>query len=103
MSLGGQRQHPRVQLDTAVRVRRGCDGPWLNARALDLSEGGVRLQVHEGMPVGSEVRCSLPLLGARGSDLELPGTVAWIEGSDERPDTKTLVRLGNEPEPSVQR
>ena len=103
MSLGGQRQHPRVQLDTAVRVRRGSDGPWLNARALDLSEGGVRLQVHEGMPVGSEVRCSLPLLGARGSDLELPGTVAWVEGSEERPDTKTLVRLGNETEPTAPR
>src|SRR5690349_18418850 len=98
MSLGGQRQHPRVQLDTAVRVRRGEDGPWMHARALDLSEGGVRLQVHEGMPVGSEVRCSLPLLGERGSDLELPGTIAWIEGSGERPDTKTLVRLGNDPE-----
>src|SRR6187401_1961011 len=95
MNLGGQRQHPRVQLDTAVRLRRGTDGPWLQARALDLSEGGVRLQVHEGMPVGAEVRCSLPLLGERGSDLELLGTVAWIEGSGERPDTKTLVRLGN--------
>jgi hypothetical protein len=94
MNLGGQRQHPRVQLDTAVRVRRGVDGPWLQARALDLSEGGVRVQVHEGMPIGSEVRCSLPLLGARGSDLELTGTVAWVEGSAERPDTKTLVRLG---------
>src|SRR5689334_14019745 len=95
MNLGGQRQHPRVQLDTAVRVKRGSDGPWLQARALDLSEGGVRLQVHEGMPVGSELRCSLPLLGERGSDLELQGTVAWVEGSGERPDTKTLVRLGN--------
>jgi hypothetical protein len=104
MNLGGQRQHPRVQLDTAVRLRRGADGPWLHARALDLSEGGVRLQVHEGMPIGSEVRCSLPLLGERGSDLELLGTVAWVEGSGERPDTKTLVRLGNhEAEPTHHR
>jgi hypothetical protein len=104
MALGGQRQHPRVQLDTAVRVRRGGDGPWLHARALDLSEGGVRVQVHEGMPVGAEVRCSLPLLGARGSDLELLGTVAWVEGTGERHDTKTLVRLGaHESEPALER
>jgi hypothetical protein len=98
MHLGGQRQHPRVQLDTPIRLRRSDEGPWLNARVFDLSEGGVGLHVHEGMPVGSEVRCSLPLLGARGSDLELKGTVAWIEGAGDRQDTKTLVRLGAERE-----
>jgi hypothetical protein len=104
MHLGGQRQHPRVQLDTPIRLRRSDEGPWLNARVVDLSEGGVGLQVHEGMPVGAEVRCSLPLLGARGSDLELKGTVAWIEGSGERQDTKTLLRLGrDESEPSTRR
>lgn len=104
MHLGGQRQHPRVQLDTPIRLRRSDEGPWLNARVIDLSEGGVGLQVHEGMPVGAEVRCSLPLLGARGSDLELRGTVAWIEGTGERQDTKTLLRLGREEsEPSTPR
>src|SRR5689334_5658632 len=94
MHLGGYRQHRRVQLDTSIKLKRGQDGSWLQAKGVDLSVGGVGVQVAEALPVGTEVHCALPLLGERGRDLELTGTVAWVEGNGERPDTKTLVGLG---------
>jgi hypothetical protein len=125
MPLVSRRRKPRIRFRTRLQIKEPGADRAIDARGLDLSQGGMGVRASGVCAVGSDVVCELQV---DGEALSLPGVVAWatapdapepvvnrqrrptqglfrlgneMEGagngaSTERPDTKTLVRLGGE-------
>lgn len=74
MGASSARQSQRVLIDAPVRLTLREAARTLPARALDLSEGGIRLAVDAALSVGEEVTCSLELDNERAA---LNGRVRW--------------------------
>jgi len=62
-------RRPRVEIDRAVKLRCGADTYW--ARARDISQGGVKVELEEEMPIDADVVVTLD--GFR----MLAGVVRW--------------------------
>src|SRR3954463_9654958 len=79
-----RRKHPRFEVDDceATLYRDGLLtvlGVGKNNRAraaLDLSEGGVRFQIHERFPIGSKVRVIIEMERYK-EQIEASGEVRW--------------------------
>src|SRR4051812_8819200 len=74
MSAASARQSQRVLIDAPVRLTLRDAARTLPARALDLSEGGMRLSAEAPLSVGAAVTCSLELDSERTA---LSGRVRW--------------------------
>jgi Tfp pilus assembly protein PilZ len=74
MAASSARQSQRVLIDAPVRLTLREASRTLPARALDLSEGGIRLSADATLSVGDEVTCSLELDNERAA---LNGRVRW--------------------------
>jgi len=74
MSAASARQSQRVLIDAPVRLTLREASRSLPARALDLSEGGMRLSAEAPLSVGDEVTCNLELDNERAV---LEGCVRW--------------------------
>src|SRR3954471_18272415 len=74
MGASSARQSQRVLIDAPVRLTLREAARTLPARALDLSEGGIRLAADAPLNVGDEVTCSLELDNERAA---LSGRVRW--------------------------
>lgn len=78
MSASSARQSQRVLIDAPVRLTLREASRTLPARALDLSEGGIRITADAPLSVGDEVTCSLELDNERAA---LNGRVRWSKPS----------------------
>lgn len=77
----------------APAIDRDGPGPWTEGRAVDLGEGGVGIgAVAEQAlpPVGTAVRCELPL----GDDrITVGATVAWVRPAETAGETPAVLGL----------
>src|SRR5262245_47531603 len=78
MSASSARQSQRVLIDAPVRLTLREAARTLPARALDLSEGGIRITADTTLSVGDEVTCNLELDSERAS---FNGRVRWSKPS----------------------
>jgi Tfp pilus assembly protein PilZ len=78
MSASSARQSQRVLIDAPVRLTLREASRTVPARALDLSEGGIRITADATLNVGDEVTCSLELDNERAT---LNGHVRWSKPS----------------------
>ena len=79
-----RRQEPRVQSLNLVNVAQlNLDQDFANltvGRTMDLSRGGIRLELHTPLPLRSTVRLTIAL---DGKLVEVEGTVCHLEVIDE--------------------
>ena len=69
----GRRQRmPRIETDAVIQVRQGASTYRL--RALDVSQGGLKVELPVDLAANAEVVISLPGLSP------LPGMVRWVSG-----------------------
>lgn len=72
-SEGPRPRMPRVEIDCLAWVRQ--DGTVHHARAVNISQGGVRIECRAGIPLGTDVTVTLSGLPPS------PGVVRWNDGS----------------------
>jgi len=72
--LGAQHRMPRIELNRAAWVRN--DGDVYRTRALNISQGGIRVMATEELPIGAKVTVSLPGLAPSA------GVVKWRSGDE---------------------
>lgn len=71
---GPRPRMPRVEIDCLAWVRE--DGTVHHARAVNISQGGVKVECRTSIAVGAEVTVTLPGLQP------CPGTVRWSDAGD---------------------
>ena len=73
-SMDGPRPRmPRIEVGTIAWLR--LDGDVFTVRAVDISQGGVKISVDRDLPVGSDVTITLPGLSPHG------GVIRWSDGA----------------------
>ena len=79
--MGGEkRTHPRVRSLNLVSLSKLAEEGYVElaelGRTLDLSEGGIRLEAYELLPVGTRAKLRI---GLRESIIEVDGRIAYVE------------------------
>ena len=81
---GERRQTPRIQRLNLVQISRfdeeGFRAELTTGRTLDISHGGIRLELHHPLPLRSVVRLTLAI---DGELVEVGGTVIYLKAIDD--------------------
>lgn len=79
-----RRQKPRIEKVNLVQISRfdedGFRADLATGRTLNISEGGIRLELHHAVPLRSRVKLSV-VLGDSICDVQ--GTVVYLESLDD--------------------
>lgn len=105
MSQGGsseERKEPRLKKMSLVQISRfdeeGFRADLATGRTLNVSRGGLRLELHHPLPLRSEVRLDM-VLGDQ--IIHVAGTVVYLEAVDE--DTCCMGIAFKDVEPETQK
>ena len=72
-----KRNFERVRFDLPVRVQFKDPSQFSGSLSCDLSEGGIRLQMNEFIPLGTELTLTIQLADERM--IECPCRVVWVQ------------------------
>ncbi len=79
-----RRSHPRIDKIQLVQLSRfdeeGFSAGLVAGRTLNISQGGIRLELHHALPLRSVIKLSLVLGDAI---IEVDGQVTYLEAIDE--------------------